>query len=167
MRFIRRHTDDDILDLCQAVESHAPAEGETARILRAGRPDDKEWPHWAWPEACWVRCQTHRSWCAVGLRKDLYGHHRANREILGAHLIARQSRSCEEFRATQMAATETSCIMRFVPAGHRGRWIRRDQTEEKRITLAYGAASWSGLVPAFGPWETVAASMLSRGGGNQ
>jgi hypothetical protein len=65
-----------------------------------------------------------------------------------------------------MAATETNWTMRFVPAGHRGRWIRRDQAEEKKITLAYGAASWSALAPALGPWETVATGMLRRGGRN-
>jgi hypothetical protein len=167
IQFICRHADgDDILDLCRAVETHGPAEGEAARILRAGRPDDKEWPRWAWPEACWVRCEKHRTWCAVGLYKDIHGYREGKRRILGAHFIAGRSRSCEEFRARQMAAVKTICAMRFVPTDRSGRWVRRDQAEEKKIMLAYAAAIWSGLALALSPWETVAASMLSRGSGS-
>jgi hypothetical protein len=167
MRSIHRHArDDDTSDLCRALGNHAPGEGETARIPRAGHPDDKEWPRWAWREASWVRCEKHRTWCAVGLYKDIYGYRMHKRRVLGAHFIASRSQSCEEFHARQTAAVETDCAMRFVPAGRSGRWIRRDQTEEKKITLAYRAASWSDLAPALGPWEAVVTDMLTRRGRN-
>jgi hypothetical protein len=170
-RFIQKHArDDDVGAMCAALRIHRPSMGEVARITGGARVTNHPGLYAPPPEACWVRCEKHRAWCAVGLRKveSVHGLERclAKRRIVGLCIIAAQSRSCEEFRARRACTPSNLPItggydMRFVPAG-RSKWIRDDQSGT--IKIMYDAASWAALAPGLEPWEAVTAKALGGGG---
>jgi hypothetical protein len=173
MRFIQKYArDQDIGAMCAALDAHGPSAGEAARITGGPRAGGSQSYYAPPPQVCWVRCEKHRSWCAVGLRRvqSVRGLERClvARRTVGLHFIAAHSRSCEEFRARRTSAsitndpdTRAGYDIRFAPVA-RSKWVRDDQAGT--LTLRYDAASWTSLAPALGPWDKIAAKALGGAG---
>jgi hypothetical protein len=172
-RFLRKHArDNDIAAMCASLPTHGPNAGEMARFPSRFQSRAFHQRRSPPPQACWIRCERHRAWCAVGLRKvdPVHGLDRSltKRRVMGLRLIAEQSRSCEEFHArrTQSHIPHTTRFgdshnMSFAPA-KRGRWTREEQQRTARPgrQVGYEAAIWGTLAPALAPWGKIAAQTL-------
>jgi hypothetical protein len=168
LRFVEKHSrDTDPASLCLALPAHQPAIEDVARLP------------WRMPQVAspllrnviparvrWVRCERHSAWCGVGVSKDNSrgAYDSAKRWVVAIHLIAKASRSCDEFYARRKQVSQMALqgmgnayYIKLTRLSH-GKWKRTDNSQDAVVN--YSAAAWEALAPALAPWETVAATAL-------